>query len=227
MGETNNPLPVVILISGNGSNLQAIIDTVNNGQLAIDIRAVISNRPTAYGLQRAQQAGIPAEVVDHTSFACREDFDRALQACIDQHQPELVILAGFMRLLSADFVNHYQGRMLNIHPSLLPAFKGIHTHQRAFEAFQSGKISEHGVSIHFVTSELDGGPVIAQAAFPLQADDSVESLAARALTLEHKTYPIVIGWFANQRLSLPDHQVWLDGEILQQPVSLETNNNKH
>lgn len=220
MPEKKNPLPIVILISGNGSNLQAIIDAVRRNELDADIRAVISNRADAYGLERAHQAGIPTEVVDHTLFASREDFDQALQACIDKHQPKLVVLAGFMRLLTAKFVNHYLGCMLNIHPSLLPKFKGLNTHQRALEAYQSGEITQHGTSIHFVTTELDGGPVIVQATVPIQTEDSADSLAARVVNREHVIYPTAIGWFADQRVQLQDQQVWFDGKALQAPLKL-------
>ena len=174
------PLPVVILISGRGSNLQAIIDAVARGTLAVDIRAVISNRPDAAGLQRATDAGIATAVVDHTLYADRLAFDQALQACIDRYQPGLVILAGFMRILSADFVAHYRGRMLNIHPSLLPDFPGLNTHQRVLDA----GCKLHGASVHFVTADIDGGPLVLQTRVPVHDDDSADSLAARVLEQE-------------------------------------------
>jgi phosphoribosylglycinamide formyltransferase-1 len=217
MTAARHPLPIVVLISGGGSNLQAIIDAVAAGNLPVEIRAVISNRPGVKGLERARAAGIPAEVLDHTAYATREAFDAALQARIDHYQPQLVVLAGFMRLLTDDFVNHYQGRMLNIHPSLLPEFKGLNTHQRAIEA----DVAEHGASVHFVTAELDGGPVIVQAAVPVQADDEAERLAARVLQQEHRIYPAAIRWFAEGRLQLKDNQVWLDGKALSQPINYE------
>lgn len=216
--DNKSPLAIVVLISGYGSNLQAIIDAAGNDGLPVEIRAVISNRPDAYGLERAKQAGIPTAVIDHKTFSLRENFDQALQDCIDQYQPELVVLAGFMRLLTDTFVNHYLGRMLNIHPSLLPKFKGLNTHQRALQAYQSGEITEHGVSIHFVTTELDGGPVIVQSAIPIRPEDSADSLAARVVTREHEIYPAAIGWFADQRLQLQGQQVYLDGKALQHPV---------
>lgn len=213
--------PIVVLISGSGSNLQAIIDGALTRKLPIDIRAVISNVPTAYGLKRAQRAGITTEVVDHTQYDNREAFDTALQTAIDAHQPKLVVLAGFMRLLTDDFVKHYQGRMLNIHPSLLPMFKGLHTHQRALEAFHTGEIEKHGASVHFVTPELDGGPVILQADVPVKSDDSPESLAARVLAREHQIYPQVIGWFAEGRLKLQNNHVFFDNRPLEKPLSLD------
>lgn len=213
--------PIVVLISGGGSNLQAIIDAVQANVLPVDIRAVISNVSTAYGLERAQRAGIYTEVIDHTRFDSRKTFDAALQAAIDAHSPKLVVLAGFMRLLTDDFVNHYRGRMVNIHPSLLPDFKGLNTHQRALDAFHQGDLTRHGASVHFVTPELDGGPIILQADVPVKSDDSPESLAARVLVKEHQIYPKVIGWFAEGRLSLQDHQVFFDGKVQDRPLSLD------
>ena len=213
----STPLPVVILISGRGSNMQAIIDTVDRGALAVDIRAVISNRPDAAGLQRATDAGITTAVVDHTLYADRLAFDQALQACIDRYQPGLVILAGFMRILSADFVAHYRGRMLNIHPSLLPDFPGLKTHQRALDA----GCKQHGASVHFVTADIDGGPLVLQTRVPVHAGDSADSLAARVLEQEHHIYPLAIRWFAEGRLTLDENgQALLDGAILTAPRQL-------
>ena len=209
-------LPIVVLISGSGSNLQALIDAVATGELNVEIRAVISNRPNAGGLQRARDAGIPAEVLDHTTFESRQAFDQALQNLIDGFEPKLVVLAGFMRLLSDDFVAHYLGRMLNIHPSLLPAHTGLNTHQRALDAGDS----QHGASVHFVTAELDGGPLIIQAAVPVQSTDDAQSLAARVLEQEHKIYPLAVQWFAEGRLQLRDHHACLDGKVLTQPLQL-------
>ena len=209
-----SPLPVVILISGRGSNLQSIIDAVAQQRLAVDIRAVISNRPAADGLQRAAQAGIPTAVIDHSLYTDRAAFDQALLECIEHFQPGLVVLAGFMRILTAGFVHHYQGRMLNIHPSLLPDFPGLHTHQRALE---SG-CKQHGASIHFVTEAVDGGPVVLQARVPVQQNDTVTTLTARVLEQEHRLYPLAIRWFAEQRLRLDStgHAV-LDDKILTEP----------
>jgi len=202
------PLGIVVLISGNGSNLQAIIDAIREQQLPVEIRAVISNEPGAYGLIRARRAGIPTEVLDHRNFASREDYDRALQVLIDKYHPGLVVLAGFMRILTPGFVQHYQGRMLNIHPSLLPRYQGLNTHQRVLEAGDS----VHGVSVHFVTPELDGGPVILQAEVPVHPGDTAQDLAARVHQQEHLIYPLVIRWFAEGRLALDGDTVLLDGK---------------
>ncbi|MGD8546480.1 MAG: phosphoribosylglycinamide formyltransferase, partial [Thiohalophilus sp.] len=170
-----NPLSVVVLISGSGTNLQAMIDQIHSTDIPARIVAVISNRADAYGLKRAEQASIPAEILSHRDFATREDYDHALQQLIDRYQPGLIVLAGFMRILSDDFVRHYQGRMINIHPSLLPRYKGLNTHQRVLDAGDD----LHGCSVHYVTPELDGGPVILQAAVPIEDDDTPESLAQR------------------------------------------------
>jgi phosphoribosylglycinamide formyltransferase-1 len=182
-------LSIVALISGRGSNLKAIIDAANP---LVHISAVISNRPQAAGLIYAQQAGINTEVLDHKDFATRLEFDMVLQECIDKYQPQLVVLAGFMRILSSEFVKHYKGRLINVHPSLLPKFKGLDTHKRAIEAGEK----EHGASVHFVTEDLDAGPIILQARVPILADDTEESLAARVLQQEHKIYPEAIQLFA-------------------------------
>lgn len=212
-----NRLPLVILISGRGSNMQAIVEQAAAGVLPVDIRAVISNRPGAAGLATARAAGIHTETLDHRAFDGRDAYDRALQAAIDRHDPALVVLAGFMRILTPAFVQHYQGRLINIHPSLLPAFRGLDTHARALEA----GTREHGASVHFVTEELDGGPVIAQIAVPVHAGDSTDALGARVLDAEHRLYPTVIGWFATGRLHWNHGSVLLDGQPLDAPVRLE------
>lgn len=206
-------LPVVVLISGRGSNLQSIMDAVELGSLPIEIRAVISNRPDADGLRRATLAGITTRIIDHTGYDNRGAFDDALMAAIDGYEPALVILAGFMRILTPGFVRHYHGRLLNIHPSLLPDFPGLNTHARAIEAGRS----EHGASVHFVTEETDGGPVVAQVYIPVYAGDDPQILAGRVLAGEHRLYPLVIGWFAGGRLSLQDDRPLLDGEPLELP----------
>jgi phosphoribosylglycinamide formyltransferase-1 len=198
----------VVLISGNGSNLQAIIDAIRHQELDAEVRAVISNNPDAYGLTRAREAGIPAKVLDHRNYASREAYDQELQALIDHYQPQLVILAGFMRILTEDFVNHYRGRMLNIHPSLLPKYQGLNTHQRVLEAGDN----IHGVSVHFVTPELDGGPVILQAEVPVHPGDTADDLAQRIHQQEHVIYPLVIRWFAENRLALQHETVLFDGK---------------
>lgn len=213
--DTSTALPrLVVLISGSGSNLQAVMDAIDAGALAAQIVAVISNRPDAYGLQRAFNAGIPAEILDHKHFDSREAFDQALQTCIDTFAPDLVILAGFMRILTPAFVRHYTGRMLNIHPSLLPLYKGIHTHQRVLE----DGAKEHGVSVHFVTPELDGGPVIMQAKIPVLPSDTPDSLAKRIQVQEHIIYPRVVKWFIEGRVKLLDNRVELDGKPLNRPA---------
>lgn len=198
-------LPIVVLISGRGSNLQAIVAA--NDPL-VEIRAVISNRPQAAGLSYAQSQGLVTEVVDHKDYSNRGEFDSILQQTIDRYTPKLVVLAGFMRILTADFVRAYQGRLINIHPSLLPEFKGLHTHERALAA----KVKTHGATVHFVTEMLDDGPIILQATVPVLPDDDVDSLAARVLAEEHKIYPQVIHWFAEGRLNLVNNRALLDGQ---------------
>ncbi|MGS0738678.1 phosphoribosylglycinamide formyltransferase [Pseudomonas sp. GG8] len=201
---------VVVLLSGTGSNLQAMIDSFKGVDNPVRIRAVISNRADAFGLQRARDAGIEARVLNHKAFEGREAFDAALIELIDTFQPKLVVLAGFMRILSATFVRHYQGRLLNIHPSLLPLYKGLHTHQRVLEAGDS----EHGCSVHFVTEELDGGPLVVQAVIPVELNDSPATLAHRVHAQEHEIYPLAIRWFAEGRLSLGEQGALLDGQLL-------------
>jgi len=206
----------LVLISGSGSNLQALIDA--QAHWPYRICAVISNEPDAFGLTRARRAEIHTEVLSHRGFPDRESYDLALAGVIDRHAPDLVVLAGFMRILTPGLVSRYAGRMLNIHPSLLPKFRGLHTHQRALEAGET----EHGASVHFVTAELDGGPVILQARVPVLPGDDPETLAARVLTQEHRLYPTVVGWFAQGRLRLgEDGLPRLDGECLVAPRQLD------
>ncbi|MDE1990072.1 MAG: phosphoribosylglycinamide formyltransferase [Betaproteobacteria bacterium] len=187
---------IVILISGRGSNMAALLAA----SLPLEIAAVISNRPGAAGLALAAAQGIAAEVVDHQAHATREAFDQALAEAIDRHQPQLVVLAGFMRILTPAFIRHYQGRLLNIHPSLLPAFPGLHTHRQALQA----GVRIHGCTVHFVTEQLDHGPIVAQAAVPVLPDDTEETLAARVLESEHRIYPEALRWWAEGRLTLRD-----------------------
>jgi len=201
---------VVVLISGSGSNLQALIDSIAHDGNPARIAAVISNRADAYGLERAKQAGIATAVLDHKQFDGREAFDAALVEAIDAFNPQLVVLAGFMRILTPGFVHHYTGRLLNIHPSLLPKYKGLHTHQRALEAGDS----EHGCSVHFVSEELDGGPLVVQAVVPVQSDDSPTSLAQRVHEQEHVIYPLAVRWFAEGRLQLAAQGAMLDEQLL-------------
>ncbi len=208
-------LAIVVLISGSGSNLQAIIDAAE--EVSIEIEAVVSNRADAYGLTRAKQAGIACEVLDHTTYPERETYDRALIELIDQHQPGLVVLAGFMRILAPQFVNHYHGRLLNIHPSLLPKYRGLHTHRRVLAAGDK----QHGASVHLVTEELDGGPLLLQARVPVKPEDDEDTLAARVLKQEHIIYPTVIRWFAEGRLKTGGEEILLDGQPMTGPVILE------
>ena len=198
----------VVLISGSGSNLQAIIDQADN--IDLNISCVISNNADAYGLTRANNAGIPCHVIEHTQFNSREAFDQVVSETINQYNPDIVILAGFMRIFTEAFAQQYCGKMLNIHPSLLPKFQGLNTHQRVIDANEK----EHGVSIHFVTTELDGGPVIAQSSIPVLEDEDVKSLAARVLVEEHKLFPKVIHWFTQGRLELNNGKAVLDGKAL-------------
>lgn len=191
---------VVILISGRGSNMQAIVDAQISGA---QIAAVISNRPDAAGLAWAAAHGIATAVVDHKAFANREAFDQALADCIDSYQPDLVVLAGFMRILTPEFTRHYEGRMLNIHPSLLPAFPGLHTHERAIA--EGCKVA--GCTVHFVTAELDHGPIVAQGVVSVADDEDADSLAAKVLTIEHQLYPQAVADFVAGRLQIRGNRV--------------------
>ena len=193
---TASPIRLVVLISGNGSNLQAIIDSIASKQLSAEIIKVISNKADAYGLQRAEKAGIPQQVLAYTNFSSREEYDQALSQIIDKQQPDLIILAGFMRILSQQFVEKYNNKMLNVHPSLLPKFKGLNTHQRALDAGEK----EHGCSVHFVTPELDDGPVILQARVKIKSDDTAETLADKVHEQEHRIYPEAIQMFADGKI---------------------------
>ena len=203
----SSPASIVVLISGSGSNLQAIIDGVEAGTISGQVTAVISNKSDVKGLERATKHGIANYVLDHTEHTDRESYDQALKALIDQHNPTLIILAGFMRILTESFVQHYEGRMLNIHPSLLPKFKGLHTHKRAIEAQES----EHGCSVHFVTPELDGGPIIGQRKVTIDATDTEDSLASKVQKEEHFLYPLCTKLFTEGRLQLTDAGPTLDG----------------
>lgn len=204
---------IVVLISGSGSNLQAIIDGCEQGTIAGNIVGVISNRPHVKGLDRANKHGITTFTLDHKTFASRENFDEALANQIDALKPDLIILAGFMRILTPDFTRRYLGKMLNIHPSLLPKYPGLNTHQRALEAGDT----THGVTVHFVTAELDGGPAVIQASIAIQADDTAQSLAKRVLEQEHIIYPKAAQWFCQGRLTLHNNQALLDGAIINTP----------
>ncbi len=204
---------IVVLLSGSGTTLQSIIDS----HLPATISAVISNKADVMGLSRAQEAAIPTHVLDHTAYSSREAFDRDLQTLIDQYQPHLVVLAGFMRILSDNFVDHYYGKLINIHPSLLPKYKGMHTHQRVMDAGEP----LHGSSVHFVNSELDSGPVLLQARLPILPGDSPESLELRIKTKEHLIYPTVINWLAEGRITLKGEEVYMDGKKMTGPVVMD------
>lgn len=201
---------IVVLISGSGSNLQCLLDACAGGHIDARVCAVISNRPGVPGLERARKAGVPALTLDHKTYADRDGFDRALAGLIDEQQPNLVVLAGFMRILTDDFVRHYQGRMLNIHPSLLPKYTGLNTHRRALEAGDT----EAGATVHFVTPELDGGPPVAQTAVSIEPGDDAATLARRVLAREHRLYPEVVRWFVDGRLHLDGDRALLDGAPL-------------
>ncbi|MCU6435540.1 phosphoribosylglycinamide formyltransferase [Undibacterium sp. Jales W-56] len=194
---------IVILISGRGSNMQAIVQAAKTEQWPAQIAAVISNRADAAGLEYAASMGIPAIVVPSKNFASRDAFDAELQTVIDQFSPDLLVLAGFMRILTAPFVEHYMGRMMNIHPSLLPSFVGLATHQQALDA----GVKIHGVTVHFVTPQLDHGPIIDQAAIPVLDGDTVDSLSYRALEQEHIIYPRAVKWFIDDKLTIVDQRV--------------------
>lgn len=202
--------PIVVLISGSGSNLQALIDQSLQGKLDVEICAVLSNKADAYGLERARKAGITTHTIDHKSYDSREAFDQAMQAVIDQYSPKLVVLAGFMRILTDEFTKHYEGRMLNIHPSLLPKYKGLNTHQRAIDA---GEV-EHGVSVHFVSAELDAGAVIVQARTAVESDETADTLSQKIHKLEHIIYPLAVKWFSEGRLTIQAGKAFLDNEPL-------------
>lgn len=205
---------IVVLISGNGSNLQAIIDACEAKQIAGNVVGVISNKADVYGLERAENHNIEGAVISHRDYDSREAYDVELANAIDKYEADLVVLAGFMRILTPQFTEKYAGRMLNIHPSLLPKYQGLNTHQRAIDAGDT----EHGVSVHFVTAELDGGPVVLQAKVPVFPEDSADDLASRVHEQEHRIYPLVVNWFIDDRLSMEDHDgqqvAVLDNDIL-------------
>lgn len=198
---------VAVLVSGRGSNLQALIDAAKDPAYPAEIVLVVSNRPKAYGLKRAEEAGIPALAIDHKAYADRAEFEADLHAALKSHGVELVCLAGFMRLLDPDFVSRWRDRLINIHPSLLPAFKGLHTHERVLEA----GVRFTGATVHFVRPEMDDGPIIAQAVVPVRPDDSAEELALRVLAEEHKLYVAALALVANGRAKVRDRLVAISG----------------
>lgn len=215
MTQSEAPPSAAVLISGGGTNLQALIDASADGTLDVSIDLVVSNRADAYGLTRAKQAGIATVVVDHRQFADRRTFDEALAEAVAVCSPDVVILAGFMRILSGAFVEPFLGRLLNIHPSLLPKYPGLDTHQRALDAGDHW----HGSTVHFVTEELDGGPRIVQGQVGIEPDDDAKSLAARVLSVEHQIYPYAVQLMVTGRLAWKDGGAWLDGEPLAEPLS--------
>ncbi|MDH5393972.1 MAG: phosphoribosylglycinamide formyltransferase [Gammaproteobacteria bacterium] len=211
-------LSIVVLISGSGSNLQALIDALAAQSINAEIKAVLSNKADAFGLERARKAGIPGLFIDHTAFSDRLGFDQAMINTIDPYHPDIIVLAGFMRILSNEFVDHYAGRLINIHPSLLPDFKGLNTHQRALDAGHK----KHGASVHFVSNELDGGPVIAQIEVPVEEHDTAETLRLKVIKQEHIIYPRVIQWFAEHRLRLQGQHIYFDHKLLEKPLLLNS-----
>jgi len=211
-------LPIVVLISGTGSNMQQIAQLAVNNELPVEVRAVISDRADARGLTTAASMGIATRHLSPKAFADRPRFDAALAELVDSFQPQLVVLAGFMRILTPTFTQRFAGRLVNIHPSLLPKYPGLHTHQRVLDAGDT----EHGASVHFVTEELDGGPVIIQATVPVLSDDSESTLAQRVLKQEHQIYPEAIRLFASGRLRYADNKAWLDGQELVRPCQFQS-----
>ena len=211
----SNKLILAILISGSGSNLQAIIDAIEAGTLNARIATVVSNNPDAYGLQRAIRHGLPVKVINHRDFSNRELYDAELRRHLQSMTPDFIVLAGYMRILSAGFVRAFETRILNIHPALLPAYKGLDTHQRAL----ANDEKEHGVSIHLVTAELDDGPVLLQGRYPIESGDSVSDLQTKGHQLEHQMYPTVLRWFSENKLFIDDNgQVHYEQTLLETPL---------
>jgi len=201
---------IVVLISGSGTNLQAIIDACKADGYPGEVVGVISNIATAYGLTRAKDANIDTSTLSHKDFDSREEYDQSLIKVIDKYQPDVIVLAGFMRILTPGFVQHFQGKLLNIHPSLLPKYQGLNTHQRAIDAGDR----EHGVSVHYVTEELDGGPVILQAKVPIFEGDLADDLASRVHEQEHRIYPLVVKWCCLKRVVMKEEKAFFDGSII-------------
>ena len=203
-----------ILISGSGTNLQAFIDAVEDGNLDLELAVVFSNNPDALGLERAEQAGIPTACLQHADFPDRESFDRAVIAELDRFEPDLLILAGFMRILSPAFVAHYVGKILNIHPALLPLYPGLNTHQRVLDAGDEW----HGSTVHFVTEKLDAGPRILQGRLAVVPGESADELATRVQAVEHQIYPEAAGWVGSGKVAFKNGRSWVDGELAEEPV---------
>jgi phosphoribosylglycinamide formyltransferase 1 len=207
-------LPIAILISGRGTNMRVIAERAAAGSLPVEVRVVVSDQPAAEGLRTAAAMNIETRALEPPKFADRPSYDSALVELLGQYQPKLIVLAGFMRILTPQFIGAFAGRILNVHPSLLPKYRGLHTHRRALEAGET----VHGVSVHFVTEELDGGPVVMQAEVPVLPDDSEQTLSARVQQGEHRIYAQAIDWFARGRLVLKDGRAWLDGQPLDAPL---------
>ena len=210
-------MKAAILISGGGTNLQSFIDQVDDGRLELEIAVVFSNRPDAYGLERAENAGIPTVCVEHGDFGEREHFDRSVAAALDESEPDLIILAGFMRILSPWFVRHYEGKILNIHPALLPLYTGLNTHARALEAGDS----HHGSTVHFVTDELDAGPRILAGRLAIDRQETPQQLKSRVQALEHQIYPQAAQLCATGRVTITNGAAYLDGKLLADPILVE------
>jgi phosphoribosylglycinamide formyltransferase-1 len=209
-----SPLPLAVLVSGNGSNLQALLDAAARGEIGVSTRVVVSDQPNAHALERAARSGVAARVLEVRGYPDRASYDAALGALLEAYGVRLVALAGFMRILGPALVQRWSGRMLNIHPALLPSYRGLHTHRRVLAAGER----VHGASVHFVTEELDGGPVVVQARVPVLAGDDEARLSARVLRVEHRIYPLAVGWFASGRLELRGGKACLDGSVLEEPV---------
>ena len=201
---------IVVLISGNGSNLQALIDATKNGRLSANITAVISNNAAAGGLVRAENSNVLTNIIDHRKYNNREDFDIALAEKVTSYSPDLIVLAGFMRILGSRFVDHFVGKIINIHPSLLPKYPGLNTHQRALDAGEN----ETGATVHFVTSNLDGGPIIVQAPVSINPNETANMVAKRVLEAEHLIFPMAAQWFCQKRLIMRNGRAWLDNNVL-------------
>ncbi len=213
----NSPLALAVLISGNGSNLQAIIDAIEDSRLGAEIRLVLANERDAFGLVRAARHGIATRVIDHRDYPSRAAFDAAMLDCLQPLEPDYIVLAGFMRILGADFVHAFAGRILNVHPSLLPAYKGLDTYRRALDNHET----RHGVSIHLVTAELDDGPVLLQGDYPIEPGDDVESLQRKGHRLEHQMYPTLLQWLGEGRMSIDGKQIIHDRKPLSAPIRFE------
>jgi phosphoribosylglycinamide formyltransferase-1 len=209
-----SPLPIAVLISGRGTNMRVIAERAAAGTLPVDVRVVISDQPAAEGLKTAAALNIATRVLEPREFADRPSYDQALVQTLEEYRPKLIVLAGFMRILTPRFIGTFAGRILNVHPSLLPKYRGLHTHRRVLEAGEA----LHGVSVHFVTEELDGGPVVLQTEVPILPGDSEQTLSARVQQGEHRIYPQAIDWFARGRLLWKDGRAWLDGKPLDSPV---------